>query len=874
VAILAAAVSILLHHLLYQRLGESPMLVLTLAVLVAAYAGGAGPGLCATAIAAVAQLYLLVHHRPLGHTSPEAIAVSMFLFIVVGLTISELSEALHRSRRQHEAAAESLARANRHISEVLSSITDCYFAVDRNWRVIDANDRAADYFRHPRHQFIGPSFWDTMPQCVSSDFDRRFRHVVGRQTAPIHVESPSCCVAGNWAEYHAYPSPDGMRFYFRDISDRKRAEEALRRSEEQLRSILDNAPAVVYLKDPDGHYRFANHYLVQLVRCPLEQIVGKTDPELLPPETAEACLRNDRAVLERGQPMQFEEVVPGEDGPHTYMSVKFPLRDGDGRVYALCGISADVTARKRAEEALRLSEERLRLATESAQLGTWDYNPLTGLVTLSDRACDILQLPRQLSLDYELFLAAVHPQDRQRVHLAKQRALDPASGGEYEQEFRVLAADGSTHWAAARGRALFEPTNNGHRAVRLIGIARDITQTKHAEEDLLDAKQQAEAANQAKDHFLATLSHELRTPLTPVLVTASAMESDRRLDPQTLEDVQVIRRNADMEVRLIDDLLDLTRIARGKLELQQDVVDVHDIIAEAVSTTASDPAAASKTIPIHTHLDAPSHHAFADPHRLQQVLWNLIKNAVKFTPAGGHVTIESDNPQPDRIRIRVTDTGIGIEPDALPRIFDPFQQQGPDVTRRYGGLGLGLAISKTIVELHGGAIWAESPGRGKGATFTVELSTCSPSSKTQPPLANPPSDHAAPPQPPATPPDRPALRILLVDDHPDTVTSLAQLLTRHGYHVRTATTFTSALDLANQHQFDLIISDLGLPDGSGLDLMRRVRSTQQTVQGVALSGYGMADDLRDSREAGFAEHLVKPINIHQLEATIQRLAGQ
>jgi len=377
--------------------------------------------------------------------------------------------------------------------------------------------------------------------------------------------------------------------------------------------------------------------------------------------------------------------------------------------------------------------------------------------------------------------------------------------------------------------------------------------------ELQRTKELAESANRAKDHFLAVLSHELRTPLTPVLTTVQLLEHRPGLPDEFREPLAMIRRNVELEARLIDDLLDLTRISRGKLELHFEPVDVHEVLAQALEICGRDLEA--KGIAVTTALDACRHWVEADPARLQQVFWNLMKNAVKFTPEGGRVEVRTADGPGGTIAVEIRDSGVGIEPDLLPRIFDAFEQGGKDVTRLFGGLGLGLAISKALVDLHHGTISAESDGRGQGATFTVSLAAEVP-------------ERALPPRPAAHAGRHggTGLRILLVEDHDDTREALSELLRLYGYEVESAASVAAALTCLDGGCFDLIISDLGLPDGSGLDLMRQVRTRcHGEIKGICLTGFGMEEDMRQSREAGFLAHLTKPVSLQELDAVLQRV---
>jgi signal transduction histidine kinase/ActR/RegA family two-component response regulator len=393
--------------------------------------------------------------------------------------------------------------------------------------------------------------------------------------------------------------------------------------------------------------------------------------------------------------------------------------------------------------------------------------------------------------------------------------------------------------------------------------SRLLEELRQSSREAQEARNTAEAASRTKDEFLATLSHELRTPLTPVLLTARALASDPRIPADLRRDVERIRRNVELEARLIDDLLDLTRISRGKTELHQEVVDLHALLREVAETCAGQ---AARTLRLDLHLSACKHRIWGDAARLQQVFWNLLSNAVKFTPPDGAISVSTATTAEGQMAVEVRDTGAGIDPEVLPHIFNAFEQGGAHMTRQFGGLGLGLAISKSLVDLHHGSIEAASAGTGQGAVFTVLLPTI------EVPAAGPE------PEPEAwRAPDRP-LHILLVEDHADTAEAMAELLRARDYRVTVALSRAAALAAAEKATFDgappldVVVSDLGLPDGSGLDLMREL-ARRYGLPGIAVSGYGMEEDVRRSREAGFADHLTKPFDLGRLEAALQRIVA-
>jgi PAS domain S-box-containing protein len=407
-------------------------------------------------------------------------------------------------------------------------------------------------------------------------------------------------------------------------------------------------------------------------------------------------------------------------------------------------------------------------------------------------------------------------------------------------------------------------------------IVEDVTERKRVEAELRDAKEAAEEACRAKDRFLAVLSHELRTPLTPVLFGVSSI-LDSNPGPELIPTLEMIRRNIELEARLIDDLLDLSRFSRGRMRLEFEIIDIHETIRRAIEICNDETFVAG--LEVVTELSAAQHHVNADDARLMQIFWNLIRNAVKFTPPNGKLTIRSTNgPGPDGgvegetqlIAVEFEDTGIGIERSVLPRIFEAFEQYHDDLRGRAGGLGLGLAISRSLAEAFGGRLVASSPGRGRGSTFRLELATV--------PAEVDSAAGGSLPGSPASPSDaiaRSDLRILLVDDNTDTLRYLATVLRQRGHEVVTADCVAAARAAVNEAKvpFDLLLSDIELPDGDGMYLMRELRARGQ-IPGIAVSGFGAEEDRRLSREAGFFEHLTKPVDLNRLEAAIHRATSR
>jgi signal transduction histidine kinase/ActR/RegA family two-component response regulator len=369
-------------------------------------------------------------------------------------------------------------------------------------------------------------------------------------------------------------------------------------------------------------------------------------------------------------------------------------------------------------------------------------------------------------------------------------------------------------------------------------------------------KMAAEKANKAKDDFLAVLSHELRTPLTPALAAASYLADHEDLSPQLREEVTAIRTSVRLEARLIDDLLDLTRITRGKIEFHLEVADVHSLLRNSLEIARDN--ILEKHLDLVVNFGADRHHVWADAIRLQQVFWNLLNNAVKFSKKSGRITMRTTN-EDGRFVFQITDTGVGIEPEQQNRVFHAFEQGEPAISRKFGGLGLGLAISKRLLELQGGTISVHSEGLNRGASFKLSLATVD-----SPKVAT--VSHSITDKGPAR-----SLQLLVVDDHPQTLRVLASLLRKQGHKVLTAECVQAAIKLLEDERFDGLISDIGLPDGNGCDVMRAAKARQSLV-GIALSGFGMEEDVRRSLDAGFDHHLTKPIDFQELERFVGAMA--
>ncbi len=528
---------------------------------------------------------------------------------------------------------------------------------------------------------------------------------------------------------------------------------------------------------------------------------------------------------------------------------------------AVARVLSQVALQRASDEALLLRDREEHYRTLSEAL------PHLVLTCGADGNCDFLS---KQWLDYTgldarssyglAWLDAVHPDDREEIRHSWLKAV--ASGAtDYRHELRIRRHDGAYRWFDVRIVAMRDPrggVNKWFGSCTDIHVQRESTKERErlfASEQA--ARQAAEEANRAKDRFLAMLSHELRTPLTPVLAGTRLIEQMPDLPAAVRAGVLMIRRNIELEARLIDDLLDLTRVANGKLSLALDTVDVHEVIDAVLELFHSE--IQVKQQDVHVELRAQHHYVRGDRARLQQMFWNLVRNAAKFTPDGGHIYVRTRDERM-QVLIEVEDTGIGIAPEQIGKLFNAFEQGSHNMTQQFGGLGLGLAVTKALTEAHGGKVTAQSPGAHCGATFSIMLPTAAPM-----PGAATPEDEGAPHV-------AGALDILLIEDHEDTAEVMSQLIRGLGHEVTVADSVASALALASQGHFDLVLSDIGLPDGTGIDFIHAFRK-HSFAPAIALTGFGTDDDVRRCLEAGFTAHLTKPVNFEHLERLIEEAAG-
>lgn len=910
----------------------------------------------------------------------------------------EAEDAARRSAELVRQAAEAAEAERTTLRTIMHTMTEALALFDAGGQVLMANPAFARMHGVNPEAVVGMDL-----AAFEQRYDIRLAdgRALGMQDWPIvralhgetvhnlemHVRHPDG--GKDWvALYSAAPVRDALGqaraavITIADITEMKRAEQERVRSRELLLSIVDNAEAAIHAKDAQGRFLLTNRHHAALLGRPADDILGKTDADLIADSGLLALYRaQDQAVLAHSRAMEFEDTVQGPSGPRVYASNKFPLRDAAGRVYGVCTLSTDVTDRRRAAEAYREKAEELERLMQLTPVGIWvSYDPrceqvsgnrmanallearpgdnlsesavassprryfdaqgrelapqelpmqqavarradirdqeitvwlpsgsrrtlLCSATPLRDadgqvRGClstglditDRVQVEQALRESEEKFrtladnmaqlawmadevgqafwfnrrwfafsgltpLASngegwqhlIHPDHRQRVALGIR--AHARSGEVWEDSFPLLAQDDCYRWMLSRATPIRDEDG---RVIRWFGTHTDITEQRAAEEALKEA-------DRRKDDFLAMLAHELRNPLAPVRNAVELMRRSAQA-PGTVERARdMIERQVLHMTRLIDDLLDVSRIAKGKIQLRMQRCD----LAELARQTANDLRPIIEAGGQDFGLRVPDEPIWVegDPTRLAQMIGNLLNNAVKFTDAGGCIglSVRGDTAEGWAV-VTVEDSGIGMDPSFLQQVFEPFMQADRSIDRSRGGLGLGLALVKGLAELHAGQVEVHSDGPGRGSRFAIRLPLAAAASKTP--------SQAAPAVQPL--PSRPR-RILVIEDNADVADSLEALLTLCGHEVTLAGDGRSGLARAAQQPPDIVLCDLGLPGGlDGYAVARALRqhAGDQPLRLIALSGYGTAEDQRLAREAGFDTHMTKPVDFAALEALL------
>jgi PAS domain S-box-containing protein len=709
-------------HLVFgQVLGFSthPLEFIVFPVVIAAAVRG-GPHVTSLVVlsASAVTIWHTVHGAgPFGgpevHDSLVLLQAFMGVLATTGLLLAAaIAEREASERRERDAAAmigyrEQMLRLAQRAGGVATFEWDFHNQVaqcsEEFFRILGLQPRDGAITGAEWGRFVHPDDRERMAAHLA-------RAVEGGEPAAADYRIVAADGTVRWLSYsgqvHSAPNHQRMLGTVVDISDRKRLEAELRHHVEEVERVLESIGEGFVALDREFRYVYVNQAAEQMLGRPRAELIGRTPWEAFGEEAAREFRGQLEAAMGTGTSGRYE------------LYVSEWKRWFEHRVYASAnGLSiffADVTARMEAEAALRESRDVLALAMRGGSMGAWSRNLTTNEVWWSRDLEEIFGLqPGAFDRTEAGFFEFVHEDDRGTVRQAVDAAVE--GGSDYLVEFRFKHASGEWRWMEGRGRAVY---GDDGAPRTLYGIGIDITGRKSSEMALRDAKEAAESANQLKDQFLATLSHELRTPLNAILGYARMLQTDSIAPAKRQSAIDVIARNAITQSQLVEDLLDMSRITTGKIRLDPEPIPVAAVLGEALEGVK--PAAEAKRIVLSVDFDPFAGTVKADPTRLQQVFWNLLTNAVKFTAEGGRV-VASLRRDGGSIEVAVSDTGAGISPDFLPFVFEPFRQAEARRSRGHGGLGLGLAISKQLVELHGGTIHAFSAGLGHGATFTIRL---------------------------------------------------------------------------------------------------------------------------------------------------------
>lgn len=797
-----------------------------------------------------------------------------------------------------------LSLSDERLANLLEGITDGFCLLDRDWTIRYINTRGADMLapqRPPGASLAGNNLWQACPDLQGTELETQYRRAMAQQHSGNFelLYRP----LGRWLEVRIFPSSDGLATSIQDISQRKAAEESLRHSEEDLRALANSIPQLAWIASFDGTIAWYNQRWHDYTGTSAEQMAGDGwsiayDAQHLPP-----MLHAWKAALRDGTPFEMEFPIRGADGQYRWFLTRAnPVRDRGGQLLRWFGTSTDVDQVKRAQEALRDETRVLELLnnTGAALAGTLD---LPALLQETVDAATRISGARFGAFYYD-DAGEVHPSARAvtgiSLRQAEAIATELRQGPAMRENDLLAAPDASADGAPPLRSCLSLPVSSrsglllgrlllGHpqagmfsaRSERIVSaiaaqaaVALDNTRlyaaaTRAAEERkvLLDsereARAEAEHTNQLKDDFLTTLSHELRTPLSAILGWAQVLRRGTRDQADLHRGLQSIERNARAQAQLIEDLLDMSRITSDKVLLDLQTIVPASIIASAIETLR--PAADAKHIAIHCSIASDAGSVTGDPSRIQQVIWNLLSNALKFTPQGGRVDIGVRR-EATRLAITVADNGVGIRNDFLPHVFDRFRQADASTTRRHGGLGLGLAIVKHLVEQHGGTVTVSSAGDMQGASFTVRLPLGTPGAPARLKSGDLAAGH-----------DLRGVTVLLVDDEADARELTERILRDNNAEVHSAGSVAQALQLLDQVHPDVLVSDIGMPDADGFDLLAQVRAHASPdaarLPALALTAFAQPQDRQRALASGFQDWVSKPLDPAELVAAVAQLAA-
>ena len=753
-------------------------------------------------------------------------------------------------------AAEAAIRASEErIRSILESITDGFFALDADWRYTYMNAAGERSIDCTPGYLIGKCFWDEYPGTIGSEFERFYRRVAASRVS----ESLTAHYPDNdrWYEITAYPVPEGLSVYFRDVTDRRQVEQ----ERQQFAALVDASSDFIGVAGLDKRGVYVNRAGMELIGLEPGQVASISVLDFFP-ESERARILGFIAGSEGRNHVVvdtwFQHLKSGQLIPVSWSFLR--LRDTSGNISGYATVTRDLTERNKADNLLRASEERRRLALDAAELGMWQVDPATRVTKTDARYRAIFGTTEEWT-DYLQAVAVIHPDDQPAVLGAVAAATRLEDPTPCDIEFRVVHPDGSLRWVYAKGRSTIVGAGLTRRVVSFDGTVADITDRKRSEEEREQLVARLREQDQRKTEFLAILAHELRNPLAPIRSGLQLMKLARN-DGEAVEKARaMMERQVGHMVRLIDDLLDLSRISQGKLELRKERVELSVVVRNAVET--SHPLLAQMGHDLSLDVPPVPIYVDGDMTRLAQVVSNLLNNAAKYTGRGGRIRLSAEQQGSEAV-VTVEDNGVGIPAAMLSKVFDIFTQVDRSLERSQGGLGIGLSLVQRLVEMHGGSVQAHSDGDGRGSAFVVRLPVALSLTADREGEGN---------VEPVHPQSR--RRILVVDDNQDAAISLAMLLQIMGNETETAFDGLEALEVAAAFRPDVALLDIGMPRLNGYEVCRQIRQQAwgKSMVLFALTGWGQEEDQRRSLAAGFDAHLVKPVLPADLEKLLAGLTA-
>ena len=760
------------------------------------------------------------------------------------------------ANRERDRTLEALQESNLRISNILGSITDLFYYLDREFRFRDVNRQTEIRFGKTRSDLIGKVIWEVYPAAVESPLYPNFIKAM-KDGEPTHFEYASTIVANTWFEAHIYPDDNGLSVYLKDISERRNAEMVNQR----FAAIVESSDDAIISKDLNGIIKSWNKGAERIFGYTQDEVIGKSVTILIPEDRSDEEPEILSQISSGKRVEHYETVRLRKDGTLINISITIsPILNESGEIIGASKIARDISDREMRDKQIRFQASLLD-AVEEAVIATdlegtilyWnlfaeELYGWTPAETLGANVVDIIP-----STATRRDAAEILTQLREGVS--------------WSGEFVAQKKDGTVFPTLVTDSPIY---NKLGELIGIVGVSIDITDRKIAEDErarLLESERQArsdaEQANRLKDEFLATLSHELRNPLNVILGYAEVLlrSDEAKKSSFVSRAAEILKRNALAQSQLVRDLLDLSRLHMGKLTLNREAVSLTSVMQNAVETVRDE--ANEKGVEI--RIDVPDDMVFvdADPLRMEQIVWNLLNNAVKFTPTGGsvqlHLTTEGEQAQ-----LVVVDTGQGIEAEFIPHVFEMFRQADATISRRHGGMGIGLALVQELVQLQDGSVSVYSAGLGHGAQFTITM----PLSQTK----GPAKASGKLVQPGALS----RMRILVVDDSVDTVDMLRHLFEMDGAVVNTASGGKEALEIAAKETFDVILSDISMPGMDGFELLRRLRRLPdyKEVPVLALTGFGRVEDVERAKAEGFFSHVTKPVDVGEIVEILQKLPAR